>query len=69
MGKARGKMKSSSSAKKRFRFTKSGKIKRSKAYGSHILTKKSAKRMRRIKKSDLVSSADKRKITRLLPYG
>jgi large subunit ribosomal protein L35 len=69
MGKPRKKIKTSSSAAKRFSISKSGKIKRSKAYGSHILTKKSAKRMRRIKKGGYVSASEKQKITRLLPYG
>jgi len=56
------KMKTNSSAKKRFRFTGSGKIKRKHAFKSHILTKKSTKRKRNLTKATLVSKADVRNI-------
>jgi len=52
------KMKTVSSAKKRFRTTGTGKIKRKKAFHSHILTKKSKKRKRNLTKWDDVSKAD-----------
>lgn len=52
------KMKRNSSAKKRFKFTGSGKIKRKHAYKSHILTKKSKKRKRNLTKSGLISKVD-----------
>ena len=52
------KMKTKSSAKKRFRFTGSGKIKRKHAFKSHILTKKSTKRKRNLTKSGLVNKTD-----------
>jgi large subunit ribosomal protein L35 len=52
------KMKTKSSAKKRFKFTGSGKIKRKHAFKSHILTKKSTKRKRNLTKSGLVNKAD-----------
>ncbi len=52
------KMKTKSSAKKRFKLTGSGKIKRKHAYKSHILTKKSTKRKLRLTHSTLVSKAD-----------
>lgn len=52
------KMKTKSSAKKRFKLTGSGKIKRKHAYKSHILTKKSTKRKLRLTQSTLVSKAD-----------
>lgn len=52
------KMKTVSSAKKRFKFTGSGKIKRKHAYKSHILTKKSKKRKRNLTKSGLISKED-----------
>jgi len=61
------KQKTNSSAKKRFRLTGSGKIKRKKAFTSHILTKKSPKRKRNLRKSSLVHPADKPNIMRLLP--
>lgn len=52
------KMKSNRGAAKTFRKTGSGKIKRSKAYKSHILTSKSTKRKRNLRKATLVSDAD-----------
>ena len=51
-------MKTVSSAKKRFRVTGTGKLKRKKAYHSHILTKKSKKRKRNLTKWDDVHSSD-----------
>jgi large subunit ribosomal protein L35 len=56
------KMKTNSSAKQRFRFTGSGKIKRKHAFKSHILTKKSKKRKRNLTKAGLVHKADLRSI-------
>jgi large subunit ribosomal protein L35 len=52
------KMKTKSSAKKRFKLTGSGKIKRKHAFKSHILTKKSKKRKLRLTHSTLVHEAD-----------
>ncbi len=52
------KMKTKSSAKKRFKITGSGKIKRKHAFKSHILTKKATKRKRNLTKSGLVHDAD-----------
>ena len=52
------KMKTNSSAKKRFSVTGSGKIKRKHAYKSHILTKKSKDRKRNLTKSGLVHDSD-----------
>lgn len=60
------KMKSNSGAKKRFKVTATGKIKRKKAYTSHILTKKSQKRKRNLRKKTLVDKADKGRISKLL---
>lgn len=62
------KMKTNRSAAKRFRFTGSGKIKRAKAYKSHLLTKKDSKRKRNLRKASLISGSDYKKIRRLLPY-
>jgi len=56
------KMKSNRAAKKRFHLTGGGKIKRNKAYASHILTKKSSKRKRNLRKSGLVNPADTRRV-------
>jgi large subunit ribosomal protein L35 len=62
------KMKTHRGAAKRFKMTKSGKIKRSKAYKSHILTKKSAKRKRNLRKPTVISAGDYKKVKKLLPY-
>jgi len=56
------KMKTGSSAKKRFKVTGSGKIKRKHAFKSHILTKKATKRKRNLTQSTLVHSADESNI-------
>ncbi|MGA1867053.1 MAG: 50S ribosomal protein L35 [bacterium] len=61
------KIKTNRAAAKRFRFTAKGKIKGSKAYASHILTKKSRKLKRKLRKGRYVSSVDCAKIRRLLP--
>lgn len=60
------KMKSSRAAKKRFRLTGTGKIKRNKAYKSHILTKKTTKRKRNLRQATYVSAADEKRMLRLL---
>ncbi len=62
------KMKTHRGAAKRFRVTASGKIKRARAFKSHILTKKSAGRKRRLVQPDLVSKADNARVHRMLPY-
>ncbi len=63
------KLKTHRGAAKRFRSTGTGKFKRSKAYKSHILTKKSTKRKRKLDTPTTVSGADQRKVERMLPYG
>jgi large subunit ribosomal protein L35 len=61
------KMKTHKGAKKRFKVTGSGKVKRMKAFKSHILTKKSAKRKRRLRQPGLVSTTGEIKhVKRLL---
>lgn len=62
------KMKTHRGAAKRLKVTGSGKIKRSKAYKSHILTKKSSKRKRNLRQSGLVSSGDLKRIKKVIPY-
>lgn len=62
------KLKSHKGAQKRFRTTATGKIKRKKAFASHILTKKSTKRKRNLRKSTLVAKSDLKRIKELLPY-
>ena len=60
------KMKTNRASAKRFRFTGSGKIRRAKAYASHILTKKSPKRKRNLRHNSLVSPADVKRVKRLI---
>jgi large subunit ribosomal protein L35 len=59
-------MKTNRGAAKRFKLTASGKIKHKKSYASHILTKKSTKRKRQLRHQDLISAADRRRVSRLL---
>ena len=60
------KMKTNSSAKKRFTITGSGKIKRKHAFKNHILTKKEKKRKRYLALPGLVHSSDEKSVKRLL---
>jgi large subunit ribosomal protein L35 len=62
------KMKTHRGAAKRFSLTKSGKVKRAKAYKSHILTKKSAKRKRNLRKGGYISAQEEKNIRNLIPY-
>jgi len=62
------KLKTHRGAAKRFSLTSTGKVKRSKAFASHILTKKTTKRKRTLRKSALVDSANAKGIKRLIPY-
>lgn len=63
------KLKTRKSVAKRFKMTKWGKIKRRKAFKSHLLGGKASKRKMKLSKSDLVSSADADAIKSMLPYG
>ena len=63
------KQKTNSSAKKRFKVTGTGKIKRKHAYKSHILTKKETKRKRNLTHAGLVSSADTGRVKDMLVLG
>jgi large subunit ribosomal protein L35 len=62
------KIKTNRGAAKRFRKTGSGRIRRNKAFTSHILTKKSTKRKRDLRQGTLVAKADANNISRLIPY-
>jgi large subunit ribosomal protein L35 len=62
------KIKTKKGALKRFKRTGGGKLLRSKAFASHILTKKSSKRKRNLRKSTLLDKTDIKKVARLLPY-
>jgi large subunit ribosomal protein L35 len=63
------KMKTNSSAKKRFKLTGTGKIARKNAYKSHILTKMSTKRKRNLSHTSLVSKGDLGNVKRMLCIG
>ncbi|MEK9137427.1 MAG: 50S ribosomal protein L35 [Bacteroidota bacterium] len=60
------KMKTRSGAKKRFKVTASGKIKRARAYRSHILTSKTTKRKRHLRKGVLVSKQEQKAVSMML---
>ncbi len=61
------KMKTHRGAAKRFKKTGTGKIVRSRNNKQHILTKKSAKRKRRLRKSALVAAVDEKRLKQMLP--
>jgi large subunit ribosomal protein L35 len=61
------KMKTHRGAAKRFKRTASGKIKRSRTNKQHILTKKSSKRKRELRKSALVSPVDAKRVKQMVP--
>ena len=63
------KMKSVKGASKRFKLTASGKLKRERANRSHILTKKSPKRLRNLRKSGIVGKEDEGRIKHMLGLG
>ena len=62
------KIKTSRAAAKRFKKTGSGQLKRMKAYKSHILTKKSTKRKRNLRKATLVDYTNLKAMKKILPY-
>jgi len=68
MENAMPKMKTNRAAAKRFKVTGSGKIARAKANKSHILTKKSAQRKRRLRQTTLVDAINVKAVRKMLPY-
>ncbi|MDY5575923.1 MAG: 50S ribosomal protein L35 [Lachnospiraceae bacterium] len=62
------KLKTSRAAAKRFKKTGTGKLKRMKAYKSHILTKKSTKRKRNLRKSTVADATNVKAMKKILPY-
>ena len=62
------KIKTHSGAKKRFKKTKSGKVTRSHAYTSQILTKKSTKRKRGLRQSTMMDATNEKVMKKILPY-
>ncbi len=62
------KFKTHSASKKRFRLTSKGKVKRGKAYRSHLLNSKTTKRKRRLRKSTLAHITNAHTIKLMIPY-
>ncbi len=62
------KLKTNRAAAKRFKGTGTGKIRKFKTNKTHILTKKSPKRKRNLRKPTLVSTASEKQVKRVLPY-
>ena len=62
------KMKTHRGAAKRFSLTGSGRVKRAKAYKSHILNKKTTKRKRNLRKGTYICAAEQKNIRELIPY-
>jgi large subunit ribosomal protein L35 len=62
------KMKSHRATAKRMWVTGSGRVRRGKAGLSHMMRGKSARRLRRLRKNDMVDAADQKRFKRLLPY-
>ena len=62
------KLKTHSGAKKRFNLTKSGKVKRARAYKSHILTKKDTKRTRRLRTPAYADDTNVAVVKKMIPY-
>lgn len=63
------KIKTNSSAAKRFKITKNGKVRRGKAFGRHLKSAKSAKRRRNLRKGVIMDPSEMGRVKRLLPYG
>ncbi len=62
------KMKTSRAAAKRFKKTGTGQLKRYKAYKSHILTKKTTKRKRNLRKPTMMDESNVKNMKKILPY-
>ncbi len=65
---AKQKIKTHSGAKKRFKLTKTGKVKKASAYKSHILTKKDSKRCRRLRQGGYADVTNVAAVKELIPY-
>lgn len=62
------KMKTSRAAAKRFKLTGTGKLKRNKAYKRHILTKKTTKNKRNLRKATIADATNAKNMKKILPY-
>jgi large subunit ribosomal protein L35 len=63
------KMKTKKAAAKRLRLSGKGRVRRPKAGGNHGMQEKSRKRLRRLRKNDMVDTAMEKHVKRMLPYG
>jgi large subunit ribosomal protein L35 len=63
------KMKTNRAARKRFKISGTGRVRRSKAGGNHMMQEKSRKRVRRLRKNDMCDKTIQKRIKALLPYG
>ncbi len=62
------KIKTHTGAKKRFKLTKNGKVKRAHAFKSHILNKKSTKRLRNLRKTVVADATNVAAVKKMIPY-
>lgn len=62
------KIKTNRASAKRFKVTGTGKLKRNKAYKSHILTKKSTKRKRNLRQATITDATNVKNMKKVLPY-
>ena len=62
------KIKTNRAAARRFKVTGTGKLKRNKAYKSHILTKKSTKRKRNLRQATITDATNVKNMKKVLPY-
>ena len=62
------KIKTHTGAKKRFKLTKTGKVKRAHAFKSHILNKKTTKRKRNLRQSAIADATNVAKVKKMIPY-
>ena len=63
------KLKTKKGVAKRFKITKSGRVKKHSANRGHLLSKKSSKRKRKLRRSSYLTNTEAKKIRRMLPYG
>ncbi len=61
-------LKTNKAAAKRFKLTGKGKLKKKKAFGRHLLTRKSQGRKRKIRKSGVLNKTDTKRVRKLIPY-
>jgi len=62
------KIKTHRGAAKRFKVTGSGKVKRDRSFASHLMSSKTSKRKRDLRKNMVVHSSDQKRIKTLIPY-